>query len=342
MDKAKLFIVSVLLIGLLSACAGNATQVPASTQVPAYTQSTSTESPAPATTQTAVIPSTGGIDWTQHGFSKVLASQQFTPGTALTIDANPYTIQVPADAFSETVTIQVLSGDPANFKSNAPAGEQPVLAFALNVTNSQDQFVQMFTNPITLTINTADIVPNSMYYNVSVDGTYTPNSKGLQVTSGKLIHPIAGTPVAWVITSPVSNSTPSASSQGYPLNIASNPTLGKILVDSQGMTLYTFKNDTSGKSNCTGGCATLWPPLTVTNGASPTAAPGITGTLGVIKRADGSQQVTYNGAPLYTFSGDTKPGDTTGQGFKQLWYVVPVSGNSSSGSSNGKGGRGGY
>lgn len=336
MSKTKLFIVGALMVGLLSACAGSAAPTQTPIQAP-------TQAPTQASTQAPAIPSTGGIDWSQHGFPTVLTSQQFTPGTAITIIANPYTIQVPADAFSENVSIEVLSGDPANFKSNAPAGEQPVLAFALNVTNSQDQFVQKFTNPITLTVNSADIVPNSMYYNLSVGGNYTPNSQGLQVTSGKLIHPIAGTPVAWVITSPVSgSSTPSASSQSYTLNIASNPTLGKILVDSQGMTLYTFKNDTSGKSNCTGGCASLWPPLTVSNGASPSAAPGITGTLGVITRADGSQQVTYNGAPLYTYSKDTKPGDTNGQGYLQLWYVVPPSGSSSSGSSNSTGGRGGY
>lgn len=335
MGKTKLFIMGALMVGLLSACAGNA----ASTQAP--TQA-STQAPTQASTQAPAIPSTGGIDWSKHGFPTVLTSQQFTPGTAITINANPYTIQVPADAFSETVSIELLSGDPANFKSNAPAGEQPVFAFAINVTNSQDQFIQKFTNPITLTVNSADIVPNSMYYNVSVDGAYTPNPKGLQVTSGKLIHPIAGTPVAWVIASPVSSSTPSASSQGYTLNIANNPSLGKILVDSQGMTLYTFKNDASGKSNCTGGCASLWPPLTVPNGASPTAATGITGKLGVITRADGSQQVTYNGAPLYIYSKDTKPGDTNGQGFAQLWYVVPPSGSSTSGSSNSTGGRGGY
>jgi hypothetical protein len=134
MGKTKLFIVGALVAGLLSACAGNATP----TQAP-------TQAPTQGATQSPAIPSTGGIDWSQHGFPTVLTSQQFTPGTAITINANPYTIQVPADAFSENVSIEVLSGEPANFKSNAPAGEQPVLAFAINVTNSQDQFIQKFT-----------------------------------------------------------------------------------------------------------------------------------------------------------------------------------------------------
>jgi predicted lipoprotein with Yx(FWY)xxD motif len=84
------------------------------------------------------------------------------------------------------------------------------------------------------------------------------------------------------------------------------------LVDSRGFTLYIFANDTagSGTSACTGGCATAWPPLTVTGGA--TAGEGVAGELGSITRDDGSTQVTYNGLPLYFFASDTAPGDTNG------------------------------
>jgi LPXTG-motif cell wall-anchored protein len=104
------------------------------------------------------------------------------------------------------------------------------------------------------------------------------------------------------------------------LSVASNSKLGSILVASNGMTLYHFSKDSAGVSNCTGACAKLWPPLTVTG--TPSAGAGVTGKLGTIKRSNGSLQVTYNGWPLYYFSGDNKPGDTTGQGFKNLWYVV--------------------
>lgn len=103
--------------------------------------------------------------------------------------------------------------------------------------------------------------------------------------------------------------------------------LGKVLTNSDGMTLYLFQNDTAGQSNCTGSCAQLWPAATVPQGVTPTAGPGITGKLGVIQRADGSYQVTINGMPLYLYSGDSKPGDTNGQGIKGIWHVVDAAGN---------------
>jgi predicted lipoprotein with Yx(FWY)xxD motif len=91
---------------------------------------------------------------------------------------------------------------------------------------------------------------------------------------------------------------------------------GTVLVaGSSGMTVYTFANDAanSGTSACTGTCLTKWPALTVPAGTTPTAGTGVGGTLGTITRADnGSMQVTYNGLPLYFYSGDSAPGDTNG------------------------------
>ena len=88
-----------------------------------------------------------------------------------------------------------------------------------------------------------------------------------------------------------------------------------LVAGSNGMTVYTFTNDTagSGKSACSGGCLTKWPALTVAAGTTPTAGSGVTGQLGTITRADnGALQVTYNGLPLYFFQGDHAPGDTNG------------------------------
>jgi len=88
-----------------------------------------------------------------------------------------------------------------------------------------------------------------------------------------------------------------------------------ILTDgASGMTLYIFASDVanSGKSACNGGCATSWPPMTVASGTTPSAGGGASGTLGTIKRDDGTMQVTYNGLPLHRYSGDHAPGDTTG------------------------------
>ncbi|HEY1989167.1 MAG TPA: hypothetical protein VGG43_06885 [Acidimicrobiales bacterium] len=104
-----------------------------------------------------------------------------------------------------------------------------------------------------------------------------------------------------------------------------NPTLGKILVNAAGATLYRFAADQNGQSSCSGACAQLWPPFTVTNGLQPKAAGGLVGVFGTSKRADGTIQVTYNGSPLYTYSGDKTAGSTAGQGFDGMWFVVNVS-----------------
>ncbi|WP_037906473.1 COG4315 family predicted lipoprotein [Actinacidiphila yeochonensis] len=104
--------------------------------------------------------------------------------------------------------------------------------------------------------------------------------------------------------------------------------LGKILVDGKGMSLYLFQADKNGKPTCNGSCAKAWPPLTVTG--KPTAAGGAQSKLlSTAKRSDGSTQVTYKGHPLYRFAGDTKAGQTNGQGlnnFGAKWYVLGTNG----------------
>ena len=92
---------------------------------------------------------------------------------------------------------------------------------------------------------------------------------------------------------------------------------GKMLTDQKGMTLYVFDKDAAGKSNCSGGCATLWPALSVT--ADATAS----GDYKIITRDDGSKQWAYKSKPLYTWSKDEKPGDTTGDGFNNnIWHIA--------------------
>jgi len=132
------------------------------------------------------------------------------------------------------------------------------------------------------------------------------------------------------MTTPEATGSPSASggalaAPGATVQMANDAKLGNILTDSQGMTLYIFKNDTPGVSNCTGTCAQNWLPLTVTAGQQPVAGTGITGQLGVIQRSDGTSQVTYNDMPLYRFVGDKQPGDTNGQGMLNgAWSVVAL------------------
>lgn len=106
---------------------------------------------------------------------------------------------------------------------------------------------------------------------------------------------------------------------------------GTVLVaGSNMMTLYQFSQDVanSGMSACTGACITRWPPLTVPAGSSPSASVS-GGQWGTIVRSDGGgTQVTFNGLPLYFFSGDSKPGD--GNGSYPQWSVVPATAGSGS------------
>jgi len=120
-------------------------------------------------------------------------------------------------------------------------------------------------------------------------------------------------------------STPAAGAAAG--NTVAEKTIGsqQVLVDSQGMTLYWFAPDTSSKSNCSGSCATYWPPVK----GPVTAGSGVTGTLSTITRSDGSTQATYDGHPLYTYVGDKGPGQNKGNGLNisgGLWYEMTVSG----------------
>jgi predicted lipoprotein with Yx(FWY)xxD motif len=146
----------------------------------------------------------------------------------------------------------------------------------------------------------------------SSSATDTPSAETPSSTQGTTPAPTgSGAP-----TSPPSAFTTVVASQ--------NATLGTILTTYDGFTLYTFDNDTAGVPTCTAAaCANLWPPLAVPG--TPTAGAGVTGTLGVAARPDGTQQVTYSGKPLYLYSSDSAAGATNGDGFGGLWHVVKLS-----------------
>ena len=98
-----------------------------------------------------------------------------------------------------------------------------------------------------------------------------------------------------------------------------------IVTNASGKTLYWFVPDTSSASKCTGSCATYWPPVT----GPATAGSGVTGMLGTITRPDGTTQATYDGHPLYTYAGDSAPGQAKGNGLNVsggLWWEMTVSG----------------
>ncbi len=113
-----------------------------------------------------------------------------------------------------------------------------------------------------------------------------------------------------------------------------------VLTNAKGFTLYWFAPDTATTSKCNGSCARYWPPVK----GPVTAASGVTGKLGTITRSNGTKQATYNGHPLYTYVGDTAPGQDKGNGLNLsggLWYAVKVAGSAAPASSS-SGGGGGY
>jgi predicted lipoprotein with Yx(FWY)xxD motif len=125
--------------------------------------------------------------------------------------------------------------------------------------------------------------------------------------------------------SPSSSDSGASSASGAALGTASS-SLGDIVVDGKGMTVYMYDNDTqgSGVSTCEGQCATNWPAVT-TDSATPSVE-GVTGEVGTITGVNGATQVTLNGWPLYYYAGDSAAGDTNGQGVGGIWWVLTPAG----------------
>jgi predicted lipoprotein with Yx(FWY)xxD motif len=117
--------------------------------------------------------------------------------------------------------------------------------------------------------------------------------------------------------------------------------VGTVLDNAQGLTLYYNTREAGGTIVCTGSCATAWPPVIVT-GTLPKASGSMMGAFGVIGRPDGSTQLTYNGMPLYTFQGDSGPGQANGQGVQGIWFAATASGVGPSGVMGGGSGMGSY
>lgn len=113
-----------------------------------------------------------------------------------------------------------------------------------------------------------------------------------------------------------------AGMDGATVAVSPHPDHGEILVGPDGMTLYMFDQDTRGEpaSTCYEGCAEAWPPLTVEG--EPTAGEGVSAELTTFERDDGSTQVAAGGWPLYHFASDSQPGDATGQGVNDVWWVL--------------------
>ena len=138
-------------------------------------------------------------------------------------------------------------------------------------------------------------------------------------SSGSASSPSSGAAAA--------SSPASSAARGATGIMTASTAKGTVLTTAQGRTIYWFAIDTPAKSNCSGTCATFWPPVT----GKPTAAASasLTGKWGTITRADGTTQATYDGHPLYTYKGDTAAGQDGGNGLNisgGLWWAMTPSG----------------
>jgi predicted lipoprotein with Yx(FWY)xxD motif len=166
-----------------------------------------------------------------------------------------------------------------------------------------------------------------------------------------LVLPAAAAAAA-VVAACSSSGTPSGTASGTPSSASSAHVAAAVglktanvggvtvLANAKGFTLYTFAPDTSTTSKCNGACAQSWPPV------KAATASGVKSPFATIKRSDGSTQLTFHGHPLYTFSGDTAPGQANGNGtnaFGGLWHEAPASGGAApAGTSSSGSGGGGY
>ena len=163
----------------------------------------------------------------------------------------------------------------------------------------------------------------------------------------RLLLALLAAAAAAAVLAACSSGTSSSGSSGTSSPVAASAgslktaTIGSatVLTNGKGFTLYSFAPDTSTKSNCNGACAKFWPPV-----KGPATASGVSGTFGTIKRSNGATQATFDGHPLYTYVGDTAPGQAKGNGLNLsggVWHEVTTSGSApAGGSSSGSGGSG--
>jgi hypothetical protein len=142
-------------------------------------------------------------DFTQLGFSKVVAEREIEAGEAAKISHSGIKIQIPEGAFTNDVTFQVLEGDNKKFQKVAPAGETVIMNFAFRVIDSKtNEIIGSFNKPLTFSFKDKDVNKGSIYYNFKVDGTIANNNTASVIDGRTLTHPVGGAPVGWFITSP--------------------------------------------------------------------------------------------------------------------------------------------
>lgn len=226
------------------------------------------------------------------------------------------------------MTLYLLTGDSpdSSICADACATAWPPLTAAGNA-NAGDGVDSSKLGTISRADGSTQVTYNGhpLYYFVKDQAPGDVNGQGIDKFGG-----------IWYVVSPsgdaitASGSTTDATgASASGVTIASaDSSMGKILVDGQGLSLYLLTADSPDQSSCSDACAGAWPPV-VANGQAAAGSGVDASLLGTLTRPDGSTQVTYNGHPLYTFKGDHAAGDVTGQGinsFGGTWYLLSPAG----------------
>jgi predicted lipoprotein with Yx(FWY)xxD motif len=269
------------------------------------TQATPTPAAAP-NTPAPIIPNTG--------------SSSSSSGDTVMVVNNPKLGNILVDSNGMTLYMFLKDNGTTSACTGTCAGNWPALTNASPSAGSGADASLLGTAPST---NQVTYNGHLLYTFVKDKNPGDVNGEGLLSAwyvvspSGEPVKPTSNTSAAATPTAAAS----AASMSGDTVMVVNNPTLGNILVDSNGMTLYMFLKDNGTTSACTGTCAQNWPALT---SASPTAGSGTDASL--LGTTPDTNQVTYNGHLLYTFINDKKSGDINGEGLLGAWYAVSPTG----------------
>lgn len=328
----------------VAACSGTAATATApAPAAPTATTAAPTAAASSTTVATAVASPTGAAAERINGTIKSVSNGQITldNGKSFTVPSSVRIIRTVPMAASDlkagqyvavtakrqpdnTLLASVVNIFPSSMKG-VGVGQRPMGGGDL-MTNATIQSVNGNTFTVTFPGGGAHIkLGAGAHVNEFQIGTSTDLKTGIAISA--LVS--GGQAKSVAIVGPASSNANSQAAGESALTVEKNAKVGSILADGTGRTLYVFTKDKPNVSNCSGKCATIWPPFTETKSA-PTLPAGVTGTIGVITRSDGTHQLTYNGLPLYYFNKDTKAGETNGEGFGGVWSVVTLKSTSGS------------
>jgi mono/diheme cytochrome c family protein len=311
MQKMKIFIVILGITALLTACkSSQTTGTPTATAAP----------PTPTATPTLAATAT-------------VSAASTTEATATLTTSNSPTPQSQAVRQQITTGRETYNDDCAQCHGeNLQGVSGPALSRSALVSfGTADQLFSFISDQMPL--GAAGSLSEQQYENIVA---YLLNQDNLlppgEVISAQDVKTINLKSIATLTPAPAQQATaaPATPAGTVEVELAHVPDLGYYLTDAQGLTLYQYSKDQPGVSNCTDSCAQLFPPLTVAEGTHPIASSDVSGQLGTITRADGSEQITYTNmpqydhVPLYRYAEDYEPGQINGRRYLEEWDILLI------------------